>query len=428
MSTAFILRGGTLIDGDGNPPRANPGIHIHDGRIVALGDVDGELAAQPLWQAAEVIDAEGKYITPGLIDGHCHISLHQGRLPGLNFTSNPEYCTLWAARNVAQTLAAGVTGISVPGGKWLVDVTVRDAVRGGLLQGPRMFCAARGLTPYGGIFDMDPAWEEDTNSSPGVICNTIDEYLVEVRRQCKHGVDLIKIADSYWGDTQTIALEEMKAVVDEAHRRNVLVTIHSRGGSSTRDAAVAGVDWIMHADFATDEDLDIVAARGVPIMPTFTSQWLVAHHGGEMGFSMAARDRIKVQLETNYRAIEGAIKRGIRIMAGTDSGNMGAYGHGKWHGYEAEILVNELGMEPLKAISAITRDSALSVGLEGQVGVVAKGYLADLVVWSHNPVDDISTLRRTERIVDVYLGGKRIDRNHTGFLQLPTEPPRSNSR
>ena len=89
-----------------------------------------------------VIDATGKFILPGLIDAHCHISLHQGALPGAKYTSSAEFCTLWAAHAIGRVLRAGVTSIAVPGGKWFTDVTVREAVDGGLLEGPRMVVAA----------------------------------------------------------------------------------------------------------------------------------------------------------------------------------------------------------------------------------------------------------------------------------------------
>jgi imidazolonepropionase-like amidohydrolase len=100
-----------------------------------------------------------------------------------------------------------------------------------------------------------------------------DDFIRETRRQCKRGVDLIKIADSTWGDVQTLADDEIAAVVDEAHRHNVKVTIHWRGSTSTRAAARAGIDLIYHADLATEADLDIIAKAGMPIAPVLTSPW-----------------------------------------------------------------------------------------------------------------------------------------------------------
>src|SRR5215469_1727392 len=142
---------------------------------------------------------------------HCHISLHQGALAGARYTSSAVFCTLWAAHAIGRVLRAGVTSITVPGGKWFTDVTVREAVEAGLLEGPRMVVAARALSNYGGIFDPDayPAYEGTPADTAGVLCNTRDAFILETRKQCRRGVDLIKIADSTWGDAQTVAEEEI---------------------------------------------------------------------------------------------------------------------------------------------------------------------------------------------------------------------------
>jgi imidazolonepropionase-like amidohydrolase len=426
----LLIKNGTLIDGLGGPPVKNPGIYIEGDTIKNLGAPKSADDAER-WRSATTIDAENQYVMPGLIDGHCHLSLHQGALPGVTFTSSAEFCAFWAARTAAQTLHAGVTSISVPGGKWFADVRVRDGINGGLLEGPRVFSAGRALTSYGGIFDDDPAYFEDSehsSDSSGIVCNTVDEYLTEVRRQCKQGVDLIKIADSLWGDVQTIRQEEIAAVVGEAHRRNVRVTIHARGSGATRAAALAGVDWIMHADLASDEDLDVVAKAGTPIMPTFTAVYIGVEHGADLGFSVATRDRMKRQLDLNYRAIQEARKRGIPILAGSDTGNMSAWGHGKFHGREPEILVKQIGLSPIEAITSMTHLNAQVVGLSCRVGAIATEKLADIIIWDADPVADISILRRTEHLTVVIKGGAIVDRSRQGFRELPEEPPRARSR
>ena len=208
----------------------------------------------------------------------------------------------------------------MPGGKWFVDVALREAVDTGMLQGPRIFCAARALTPPGGIFDNRPSADEDLpDDATGVLCRTVEDFVIETRRQCVHGVNMIKIANSRWGDEQTVPREAIASVVGEAHRHGAKVSIHSRGSASTRDAALAGVDWIFHADLATAADLDTVAAAGVPIMPAFAQGEIWAEHG--IGVTPAMRDRLKRQLELNVKAMAAAKARGIRLLLGTDSGN-----------------------------------------------------------------------------------------------------------
>lgn len=420
----LVIRNGTLIDGSGKPPAAVAAIVVEGNRIRELIAAGAKFAPRP---EDTVIDATGKFVMPGMIDGHVHISSHQGALPGVRYCSTPEYAALWTARIVGKVLHAGVTGISVPGGKWFVDATVREAVNGGMIEGPRIFCAGRALTPHGGIFDNSgPVLEEGTDDSVGVLCNTLDDFIRETRRQCKRGVDMIKIADSYWGDTQTVSLQEMRAVADEAHRRNVRVTIHARGAGSTRDAALAGLDWIYHCDHATDADLDEVARAGVPIMPVFTQCQMITEQDEAKGFASGVRARAKAQLEKNYEAIRKARARGITILAGTDSGNAAAFEHGRYHGREAELLVKMIGMTPMEAIMACTSLNAQVIGLAGKVGVIAPDMLADIIVWDKDPLADIRVLQQPDLLAAVIKDGRLIDRSREGFRKLDVEPPRAN--
>jgi imidazolonepropionase-like amidohydrolase len=147
----LLIKNGTLIDGSGSEAAPNFLIAVEGSRISHVGPAGA--AIRPETTEDHVIDAAGKFILPGLIDAHCHISLHQGALPGARYTSSAEFCTLWAAHAIGRVLRAGVTSIAVPGGKWFTDATVREAVEAGLLEGPRMAVAARALSNSGGIFD-----------------------------------------------------------------------------------------------------------------------------------------------------------------------------------------------------------------------------------------------------------------------------------
>ena len=423
----LLIKNGTLIDGSGREPVPNTLIAVEGNRISQVGPEGA--AMRPETPDDTVIDVAGKFILPGLIDSHCHISLHQGALPGARYTSSAEFCTLWAAHAISRVLRAGVTSIAAPGGKWFTDVTVREAVEGGLLEGPRMVVAARALSNYGGIFDPDPypAYQGTPKDAAGVLCNTRDAFVSETRKQCKRGVDLIKIADSTWGDVQTVAEDEISAVVDEAHRRNVRVAIHSRGSTSTRAAARAGVDLIYHADLATEDDLDLVAKAGIPIAPVLTSPWIGVEHGAEArGFGGRVRDRLRRQLDTSFRMIRNARDRGIPILSGSDTGNASAFSHGKWHGKEAELFVNEIGMTPMEAIVANTSRNARLMNLEGEVGVVAECKLADIVIWDSDPLADITVLQRPNEISTIIMDGRVVDRDAAGgFRQLDDEPGRA---
>jgi imidazolonepropionase-like amidohydrolase len=422
----LLIKGGTLIDGSGRDPVTNTLVVVEGNRITHIGPAGSSV--RPEGPDDRVIDATGKFILPGLIDAHCHISLHQGALPGVRYTSSAEFCTLWAAHAIGRVLRAGVTSIAVPGGKWFTDVTVREAVDGGLLEGPRMVVAGRALSNYGGIFDPDPypAYDGTPSDAAGVLCNTRDEFIRETRRQCKRGVDLIKIADSTWGDVQTVAEDEIAAVVDEAHRHNVKVAIHSRGSTSTRAAAEAGIDLIYHGDWATEADLDIIAKAGMPIAPVLTSPWIGIEHGAAgRGFGDRVRDRLRAQLDTSFQMIRNARDRGIPILSGSDTGNASAFAHGKWHGKEAELFVKEIGMTAMEAIVANTSLNASIMNLKGEVGMIAPGRLADIVIWNNDPLADITVLQRPSEISVVINDGRIIERHAGGFRELTEEPGRA---
>jgi len=407
----LVIRHGTIIDGLGNPPRPNDAMVIEGNRIRSIGPLPEQVHLDDQ-EHVHVIDASGQWIMPGLIDGHCHLSFGFPTMSGVRSargTTSPEFSTLRAAKNARTVLRSGVTSLSVPGGTWFIDVAVRDAIAAGLIEGPRIFCAGRFIVTYGSITDNEPSWVGIPEHANGVLANSIADMITEVRRQCKHGVNFIKMADSTWGDLQTIAPEELAVVTQEAHRRQARITIHARGSGSTRAAAEAGVDWILHADLATEADLDAVAAAQVRLMPTLTFLRRALEVGHEFGRSSRDLDAIKRNLESGVRILEQARHRGIPVLCGTDSGNSPMMPYGELHAHEAEILVNYGGFTPLEAIAACTRDNAFVVGLEGEVGVLATGKLADVIILTADPVADIRVLQGGEHLSTVIKDGQIID-------------------
>jgi imidazolonepropionase-like amidohydrolase len=409
----IVIQHGTLIDGTGNPPVPNEALVITGNRIRSTGRLpeDVRLEAQ---EHVQVIDATGHWIMPGLIDGHCHLSFGFPQLAGVpsaRGTTSAEFSTLRAARNAQQVLQAGVTSISVPGGAWFIDVALRDAITAGLIEGPRIFCAGRFIVTYDSILDNEPSWVGTPEHAVGVLANSVSDMITEVRRQCKHGVNFIKLADSVWGDKQTFAAEEMAAVVQEAHRRNTRVTIHARGASATRAAAEAGMDWILHADLATAEDLEAVAAAGVRLMPTMTFLMHVLELGRESGRSQREVDAVKHNADGAVRVLEQARRLGIKVLCGTDSGNSPIMPYGALHAREPEILVRYGGYTPMEAIVACTRENAFAVGLEDDVGVLAAGKLADLLLLKADPLADIRVLQDRRNLAMIMKDGKVVGQN-----------------
>jgi imidazolonepropionase-like amidohydrolase len=409
----IIIRNGTLIDGSGAPARRNEAVVIEGNRIKSVGALPADVDLDDRHKVT-VIDAAGQWIMPGLIDAHCHVSYGYPTVRGEGKgrgTTRPEFSTLKAARSVQRVLRSGVTSISVPGGTWFTDVGVRDAVRLGLMEGPRMYVAGRMIVTYGCIEDDEPSWEGTPDHSIGKLCNTADEMVTEVRRQSKHGVNFIKMADSRSGESQMLATEEIAAVVGEAHRRNLRVGIHSRGAGSTRAAAEAGVDWIIHADLATDRDLEAVAKAGMPIIPTATFLAMVVELGNRVGAEQVQLDinRMKRHFDLLCTLMHKARKLGIKLLVGTDTGNNTFMPYGELHAKELEIFVKYGGFSPLDAIAAATHDNAYAVGLEGQVGEIEPGRLADVIVLDRDPLADITVLQGGKHLTWVIKDGKIVD-------------------
>jgi len=409
----LVIRNGTLIDGSGQAASRNDAIVIEGNRIKSVGALPPDIRLEDRGNV-ELLDAGGQWIMPGLIDAHCHMSYGYPAIKGEGKgkgTTRPEFSTLKSARSAQKVLRSGVTSISVPGGTWFTDVGVRDAIRLGLMEGPRMFTAGRMIITYGCIEDDEPSWEGTPDHAIGKLCNSADEMVTEVRRQHKHSVNFIKMADSRSGDSQMLAREEIAAVVAEAHRRDLPVAIHSRGAGSTRAAAEAGVDWIMHADLATDADLEAVAKGGMPILPTATFLGQVVELGQKVSPDQVQLDftRMKRHFDLLCELMHKARKLGIKLLVGTDTGNNTFMRHGELHGKEMEIFVKYGGYTPMEAIVAATKGNAVAVGLQGQVGEIAPGKLADVIVLDADPLADITVLQGGKHLSWVIKDGRIVD-------------------
>ena len=412
-NATLVIRNGMLIDGSGNAPVQNEAIVIEGNRVRSVGRLPGDVNLEDRDNVVE-IDAAGQWILPGLIDAHVHLSFGNPAIPNIAIskgTASAEFNTLRAARNAQTVLRAGVTSISCPGGTWFTEVALREAINAGLIEGPRIACAGRFIINYGSIGDDEPSWVGVPEHKIGVLANTVEEMVTEARRQLKHGVDYIKLADSLWGDMQTISPEEMRQVVDEAHRRNSRVTIHSRGSGTTRAAAEAGMDWIIHADLATEDDIEAVAERGIPIMPTLCNLTNALDLRRRQGVPEGSLDTLKRNIEGSTGNFQLIRKMGITALSGTDTGNSQGAEYGVHHAKEAEIMVRDVGYTPLEAISIMTRNNAFTMGLQDEVGVVAAGKLADITIWKGDPVANISVLQDPANLSAIIKDGRSVDLN-----------------
>ncbi len=404
MTSWLLIEDGNIIDGQANPVQPGTTVLIRDNRIAKVGDVDPAKDI-PRGDHIERISARGKTVMPGLIDAHCHMTYGLARTEEeISIYTPPELRTLIAAANIEKVLHAGVTSMSQPGGSYYIGVGLREGLAQGLVHGPRLTSAGRYLTTSNGLTDWFPDATGNPESSIGKLTNTPAEMITEIRHQVKNGVDLIKLADSPFGDFQAFTNDELKICADLAHQMGKRITIHARGSNEVAAAVDAGFDHIMHGNRMTDETIDKLAAAQIPLVPTL----LFMHHIVE--FASVTRVRSKIVEATRRmnddtaETLHRAHAAGVRFAMGTDTG-FAVVPYGEFHARELELLVEYTGMSPLEAIAAGTRNSAPIVNLDGEVGVIAQGKLADLIIVNGDPSINLRLLYTPGKITHIILDG-----------------------
>jgi imidazolonepropionase-like amidohydrolase len=387
----LVVAGGNVLDATGTDIQPNTDVVVHGNRIVAVGSqTTGETI--PPRERMSTIDARGKTVMPGLIDVHCHMTYGEARYEEeIDLYTSPEMRTLIAAANARKVLRAGVTSISQPGGSYYIGVGIREGIKSGLVQGPRMSAAGRYLTTSNGLTDWYPDSVGVPDGNIGKLTNTIDQMKEEIRHQVKNGVDLIKLADSPYGTFQAFTNDEMKVVADLAHQLGKKVTIHARGSSELGAAVDAGFDWIMHGNVMTDEVIEKLAESQTPLAPTLLLLANLADWPELTGAPFGQWDGCRRMLEKTADTLHRAHQAGVRFAMGTDTG-FAVTPYGEWHARELELLNIYAGLSPMEAVIAGTANGAAMVGLEGQVGQLRPGYLADIIVVNGDPLQDLHVL------------------------------------
>jgi imidazolonepropionase-like amidohydrolase len=250
----------------------------------------------------------------------------------------------------------------------------------------------------------------------------------QVRLQVKNGVDFIKLADSPYGQWQAFSDDELKSISELTHQLRSKVTIHARGSAEVGAAVDAGVDWIMHGNHMTDEVIDRLAASRIPLVPTLLLLANLADFGQHCGVPHQLQDGCRRVLDETAIVLHKAKKAGVRLVAGTDSG-FGVTPYGEWHARELELLVEYSGMTPLEAITAGTKEAALMVGLEGQVGEVVIGGLADMILVKGDPSRDLKVLTDWRNVETVIKEGRIVEfSSELDEVRHGHEPARTYSR
>ena len=398
------ITGATLIDGTGSLPVSNGVALIEGNEIVSAGGAQ----AVKVPEDAEVIDAKGMTLMPGLIDTHDHIASFSYEIASRWGITEPRSARhLRIASVLKQTLDTGYTLVRDAGG---LDAGFRMAVDEGLVPGPRLQVGLGFITPTGGMADRvsplgyRPPAGEDSGLPWGVADGPV-AMRAKVREMVGAGADVIKTATT-GGASSTAGLgpkdvlferAELEALVDEAHKRGRRVMCHALGGEGLRMAIEVGVDSIEHGSYL-DEDprlLEMMAQKGIVFTPTYGVYTFHAVHGTPHGRARAAALR-----EHHVNSLRMALEHGVTVTAGTDEGG---WEHGN-NAHELTCLV-EAGMTPMQAIVAATGDAAKCVGLDADIGSIAPGKRADLILVEGNPLDDISILERGKAVKYVMKDG-----------------------
>jgi imidazolonepropionase-like amidohydrolase len=411
-TTWTLFHGGQVLDPEaGEVRRAD--LLIRDDRIHTVG---AKLDTEPLIPRGEDltrIDATGKTVMPGLIDLHCHMTYGENRTQEeQDLYTSAESRTLIAAANLGKVRRSGVTSISQPGGSYNIGVALREGLKSGLIDGPRMTSAGRYLTTSNGLADWYPTWVGTPDGSIGVLTNTAAEMVTEIRKQVKNGVDYIKLADSPYGEFQAFTTDEMKICTDLAHQLGRRITIHARGSAEVEAAVEAGMDWIMHGNFMTDECISKLADSKIPLVPTLLLLANAADWGHLAGVDQHLRDIVRYSLDETAKTLHKAHDAGVKFLMGTDTG-FAIAPYGEFHARELELLMIYCGLSTAEAIRSSTSDAAVVMGMPDEVGVMRAGAYADLLLVDGNPLENIRLVQDKDKF-QVFKGGRPVGEDPHG--------------
>jgi imidazolonepropionase-like amidohydrolase len=396
------LRCGTLYDGKSETAQKNITIRVAGEKIEQLG------TNVQLESGATVIDLSRQVCLPGLIDAHTHVLL-QGDITAADYDrqilqySTP-YRTILGTAAAQKALSYGFTTLRdlETEGAGYADVDIKKAINNGVITGPRMQVSGRAMDVTGAYPVLGYSWELKWPKGVQEV-DGADDARKAVREQISHGVDWIKVysdrsnrvrPDGVLDDIPTFTMDELRAIVDEAHRERHKVASHASALNGVHNSVEAGVDSIEHGFYITDADLKTMVARGIYYVPTLYVGEYVAEGRAAEG-SHVWIDMINIHAATFKRAVAA----GVKIVFGTDAGGF------EWTINPAKEfpLMVKYGMTPGQALRAATMTAAELLGMSDQIGSLEAGKFADIVAVPSDPMADVTQL---EKVNFVMKGGQ----------------------
>jgi imidazolonepropionase-like amidohydrolase len=389
---AVVIHAGRLLDVKSGKLLANQTIVIEGDRIVSVG---GSAPA-----GAKVIDLPGATVLPGMIDVHTHLTMDPQDHGLQSLTLSVPRQALKGAKNARVTLLAGFTTVRNVGAYSYADVALRDAVNAGDVPGPRMLVSGPPLGITGGHCDINLLPVEYRATAAGV-ADGVEAVQRKVREDIKYGADLIKVCAtggvmSKGDDPQhsQYTMEELKAIVADAHRLGRRVAAHAHGAEGIRWAAEAGVDSIEHGSYLDEAGIAAMKQHGTYLVPTLALEDWLLENMEKIHLPEYAQQKARTIFPIAQKNMARAFASGVKVAMGTD---VAVFPHGL-NARELAVYVR-LGMTPLEAIRTTTVNAADLLGWSDRVGSLEPGKYADLVAVEGDPLQDITTLQRVKFVM-----------------------------
>lgn len=397
-----VIHAGSLLTAPGDRPRSRSTIVVESGKVRSIHDGFVAPASLGLMPDTPVIDLSNKYVLPGFIDLHVHLATGgvASRFAGLQLRQPPEFFALNAYNNGLATLMAGFTTVRDLGSPGDSLFALRDAIKLGVVPGPKIIAAGEGISPTNGHGDVHGLRRElmEAQVRPGV-CDGADDCRKAVRNAVKFGADVIKVHvtggvmdESASGTNQQFSDEEIKAIADTAHSLGVKVTTHAHGKDGIDEAVRAGFDSIEHGMWADEESLRLMKQKGTWLVPTvWPITWVGTTREEKLRgpFKDLPPNTMEKFLKLGdqpKKLIRMAVKIGTPVALGTDNGIAP-------HGTNAQEFLEyvDAGMTPVEALKTGTVNAARAAGLTDR-GHLAPGMAADIIALNRDPLADISAV------------------------------------